>query len=456
MARYFGRRALCSQAIAAGALVFAAGALPACSSPEGTASDTSSGSDSKVGDATSEVSQSDGGSDSKVDTGDTASGNSVLTPRPLRFEENLFGIWGSSPSDMWIVGQGGRLLYWNGKVLLPRDSGTTADLYGVGGTGPSDVWFVGSKAKALHWNGATVADQSPPLGDLTLRAVGAAAGGATVLVAGDAGTVYRFQEGGWKPENTKSSFNLRSIAVSSSGNAWAVGDQGVGIKLSGGSWTSQNLPKANVTLRAIALSPAGRWYACGDTGYLAATTAGTWEATLANDTQGRDAYGLWGVSDSEAWAIGQKGVLLHLVGKKWQLDDIAGTYMKDATLRALWGHTGDDLPPAGFAVGDAGSGIRFDPATSTWQDFRAETTADLRQVVAMADGSLYACGTGGAVLKAADRNAPFYDLAAPVTAADLWDCAVSGSTLWVGGEAGLAAMRGSRPPTPRRFSRPNV
>jgi hypothetical protein len=411
----------------------------ACSSESSSKSDATSLADSKLGDSSSEVSQGDAGSDSKVDSGDGSTTKAVLTPRPLRFEENLNGVWGSSPSDMWIVGNTGRLLHWNGKVLLPRNPGTNADLYGAGGTGPSDVWFVGSGGKALHWNGATLSDQSPAVGDLSLRAVGAAAGSATVLVAGDAGTVYRWQEGGWKPENTKSSFNLRSIAVGSSGTAWAVGDQGVGIKLSGGSWTSQALPKANVTLRAVAVSPGGRWYACGDTGYLAATTAGTWEATLANDTQARDTNGLWAVSDTEAWSIGQNGVLLHLMGKKWQLDDIAGTYMKDATLRAMWGHAGDGQPAAGFAVGDGGSGVQFDPITQTWQDFRAETTADLRQVTAMADGSVYTCGSGGAVLRADDRNAPFYDLAAPVTAADLWDCTASGSDLWVGGDAGLAA-----------------
>lgn len=421
----------------------------ACSDPATNASDAkdSAGGDSNSatadvvsgGDATGK----DGtvGSDSGGDglAGDASPTKSVLTPRPLRFEADLFGIWGSAADDVWAVGDKGTILHWNGKVLVPRNSGVTTALRGVGGTGPQDVWFVGDAGKALHWDGKTVADQSPGAGEITLRAVASPPDGSTVLVAGDAGTVYRRQEGAWKPEATKATFNVNSLAMAGGGQGWAVGDQGQALKLSGGVWSAQSLPKANTALRAVARSPAGRWYACGDQGYLASTQAGAWEATLANDTLSRDVTGLWAKSDSEAWAVGKLGLLLHMVGGKWLLLDIDGTYMKQASLRALWGISPDGGIAEAYAVGDKGSGLRFDAATSKWQDFRAETTSDLRQIVAMADGAVVACGTGGAVLRAADATAPFYDLAAPITAADVWDCAAVGDTLWIGGSDGVAA-----------------
>lgn len=423
----------------------------ACSDPVTSSPDASSAKDGAVAETSADggdtASSADSSGDAQQDSGsaDTAIGAGVLTPRPLRFEQDLLGIWGSGPNDVWAVGDKGLILHWNGKILVPRASGVDTALRGVGGSSPSDVWFVGDKGRALHWDGLSLSDKSPGNLEFSLRAVAAPEDGATVLAAGDAGTIYRYQEGAWQLDLTKASFDLHSLAMAGAGQAWAVGNQGQALKLSGGLWATVSLPQTCsgskcATLHAVARSPGGRWYACGDLGYLAATSGGTWEATLANDTQSRDVYGVWAVSEMEAWAVGQLGVLLHLVGKKWQLDDIAGTYMKQATLRALWGTSPvNALATVAYAVGDKGAGIRFDEKTGKWLDFRAETTSDLRQIVAMADGSLVACGTGGAVLRAADATAPFYDLAAPVTAADLWDCAAVGESLWVAGDAGLAA-----------------
>ena len=433
--------------------VLSASLLLACSSepdakdadakaPGLDANNLADGADGATGSDTSGSDLADG-----VAPGDVAVAG-LLQPRPLRFDEDLRAVWGSSAADVWIVGAKGRILHWNGKTVAPRDSGTTKNLNGVWGRGPSDVYIAGDGV-ILRWDGQQITDITPksPI-NAVYRTVHAPLNGSALIVAGDKGVVVRrTPDGQWKEEVTGSNLDIQSIAAVDSGLLWAVGPQGQALKLSGGSWSTTAMPKANKTLRAVTAAPAGRLFAAGDGGYLAATDQGTWTATLANDPDSRDVEALWAPTDDEAWAIGTKGVLLHYVGKKWQLEDIAGTYMKTRTFRGMWGTTGNKDVRVGFAVGDGGAGVRLtppacegQPACTTppaWQDFRAETVADLNSVAAAADGTIFACGQAGLLLKAASLDAPMYDLAAPVTGADLYDVSSEG---WAVGQGGVVVF----------------
>jgi hypothetical protein len=55
----------------------------------------------------------------------------------------LVGVWGSSSSDVFVVGNEGTILHYNGSAWGPMTSGITTDLYGVWGSSSSDVFAVG-------------------------------------------------------------------------------------------------------------------------------------------------------------------------------------------------------------------------------------------------------------------------------------------------------------------------
>lgn len=59
----------------------------------------------------------------------------------------LYDIWPSSASEVWMVGERGTVLRYDGikfdQKFLPAGCETT-DLYGVWGSGPGDVWIVGA------------------------------------------------------------------------------------------------------------------------------------------------------------------------------------------------------------------------------------------------------------------------------------------------------------------------
>ena len=74
------------------------------------------------------------------------------TPPPIT-TNNLRGLWGSGPNDVWAAGDKGTILHFDGKAWALSPSGTTEDLTCITGTGPTNVYISGQKGAILHWDG---------------------------------------------------------------------------------------------------------------------------------------------------------------------------------------------------------------------------------------------------------------------------------------------------------------
>src|SRR5215471_3192625 len=84
---------------------------------------------------------------------------------PLPSGTTFGGVWGSSSNDVWVTGQAGTLLHWDGSTWAPFEGGAVLDNFlNVWGSGPNDVWAVGTGygdpccellAPILHWDGAS-------------------------------------------------------------------------------------------------------------------------------------------------------------------------------------------------------------------------------------------------------------------------------------------------------------
>ena len=95
-----------------------------------------------------------------ADPATTAGGWRLESPLPTGYALN--GVWGSSASDVWAVGDAGTIVHWNGAVWATVASGTKKDLKAIWGSGASNVWAVGVAGTILHWNGsAWTAETSP-------------------------------------------------------------------------------------------------------------------------------------------------------------------------------------------------------------------------------------------------------------------------------------------------------
>jgi hypothetical protein len=74
----------------------------------------------------------------------------------------LNGVWGSSSTDVFVVGRFGMILHYDGTSWSAMSSGTTDSLLGVWGSSNTDVFAVGSSGTILHYSGDTT---EPPESD---------------------------------------------------------------------------------------------------------------------------------------------------------------------------------------------------------------------------------------------------------------------------------------------------
>ena len=65
----------------------------------------------------------------------------------------LYGVWGTSATNVFAVGAGGRILHFDGSSWSSMTSPTGARLSRVSGSGPNDVWAAGDTV-LLHFDGS--------------------------------------------------------------------------------------------------------------------------------------------------------------------------------------------------------------------------------------------------------------------------------------------------------------
>lgn len=73
----------------------------------------------------------------------------------------LEDIWGSAPDDVFAVGDGGTIIYYDGTSWTPMTSGTNNQLFGVWGSSSADVYAVGEMGTILHYDGAAWNPEAP-------------------------------------------------------------------------------------------------------------------------------------------------------------------------------------------------------------------------------------------------------------------------------------------------------
>lgn len=176
----------------------------------------------------------DAGADGGADAGPTVSWEAVAG------EGNVHGIWGSSPTDLWIVADNSERNGWEkgltrhgvaggkgGFAWTSVDSQSTVVLQAIWGSSKDDVWAVGDK-----------------------------------------GTIRRMKSGAtrWEIVASPTTENLRALWGTAANDVWAVGDSGTILHFDGTSW------KTSEAAFGLGLKP--------------------------------DLYGVWGSSANDVWIVG--------------------------------------------------------------------------------------------------------------------------------------------------------
>lgn len=108
----------------------------------------------------------------------------------------LRDIGGTAANDIWVVGNGGTILHYDGTQWTQVTSGTTADLVSVSVRGPDDVWATGQGAVVLHRDSQGWKIVYPAQGSYLYRQIAGISPTEALVIESVSGVVYRVTTAG--------------------------------------------------------------------------------------------------------------------------------------------------------------------------------------------------------------------------------------------------------------------
>ncbi|MCA9673104.1 MAG: hypothetical protein KC503_46245 [Myxococcales bacterium] len=293
--------------------------------------------------------------------------------------ENLYGLWGSAPDNVFAVGEVGAILRWDGRRWTPMTSGTSKALYNVWGRSATDVYAVGRDGTMLHYDGTRWSAMTSG----TTQSIYGIHGTASVLFAvGNKGLVMRHD-----------------------GQSWTVGQSG------------------NRALYNVWAASDGEAFAAGDAGRIVRYAAGQWQAMTSGTP--RNLSGVWGTSPTNVYVVGTLGTALHYDGNGWTLLNTG----LGAAMQTITGNSATDMT----AIGLFGRVVHFDG--TTWTETKVTSTTKFHGLW-VAPGHTFVSAEGGALFY--DSGSGFASTGATITDTliSVWRDATSGEAYAVG-ESGL-------------------
>jgi hypothetical protein len=148
--------------------------------------------------------------------------------------------FGFSDRDVFVVGNRGTILHWDGTRFAVEDSGTHEDLWGVWGSAPDDLWavggsgFPGATATLLHrdatgWSPVALPELSRPHVRALFKVWGT--GASDVWVVGQRGTLLHFDGTRWEERPSGVGDDLIAVWGAAPDRVAFVGGRGNGVLL---------------------------------------------------------------------------------------------------------------------------------------------------------------------------------------------------------------------------------
>ena len=364
------------------------------------------------------------------DCGPCEGGWTTLMREPEWSQVSYEGIWGSSASNIFFVGENGTIRHHDGVMWKTMVSGTTTTLRSVWGSSATDVYAVGYSGTLLRFDGVSWS-KIPGLQD-PLQHLGVWASARTNVYVVGVQHALRYDGKHWKSAGTgndKAHFDSihgtgpNNIYMSDpdgwihhfDGKSWSKSN--TGGKASQAVWSSSSTNVYVLSQDKIFHGDGSKWqvaythpqklyYYYGIWGSshtdifvvgggfsstsgapIAHYDGSSWQVTITKQT--RTLSGVWGSSHSDVYAAGSEAVVLHFDGKTWkQRAEIRPT----RNHRAVRARSAKEV----HVVGDRGSTLRYD---GSWSTVPNVSSADLHALWGDGKGNLLAAGQRETVLR---------------------------------------------------------
>lgn len=244
---------------------------------------------------------------------------------------DLVGVWGTSDSNIFTVGNAGAIFHFDGKEWKQQESYVNKTLYCVRGIAPDTVFACGVEGAILKYEkGAWKVMDSGTMKNLSSIWFASPKKG---YAAGFEGTILRYDGNEWKQavDPKKINYiNISDIWGFSEDNIYVVGDLGVIYHFNGRDW--KKIPTPTTKWLLCSWGPDKHNLFVGAEDGLILHVDGE-KVTQMDAGTITCIFGLWGSSGSNVYGIaGDGGAIIHFDGKSWRQIGAADGYLCD-----IWG-----------------------------------------------------------------------------------------------------------------------
>lgn len=229
----------------------------------------------------------------------------------------LVWVFGFGPSQVYAVGVDGAFIEYDGSTWAAKDPGTTEDLWGIWGRSPSDLWIVGGSIGAgepvlIHYDGDTFSDvgvdpEENPAGARALFKVWGI--GSKTFAVGQNGLILELSGEAWVsvPAGVEADEDFVSLWGTSESNIVVVGGRSNSqiARYDGSEFETVSQADLGGT-SAVFMADESFAYVGGSPGYVGQFSRRDAIVTVDVETDW-DIHGLWGDENGTVYAVGGIG-----------------------------------------------------------------------------------------------------------------------------------------------------
>ncbi|MBI4421209.1 MAG: fibronectin type III domain-containing protein, partial [Gemmatimonadetes bacterium] len=251
---------------------------------------------------------------------------------------NIRGVWGTSPSNVYVVGEQGAIRRYDGSSWSTITSGATITLLGLWGSSANDIYAYGGGAALPHYDGSSWT----VLSNLPGSHITAMWGDAPyhIHAAVDGNRMFTFDGSTWTERATLGQ-QVNAIWGSASNHVIAVGNAGSLHLFDGNSWSPMASSGSWPDLNAVWGTAFNDVYAVGAGGTIIRYAGATWSRMVSNTTERLNA--IYGSGTPDIYAVGNEGTILRYDGASW-LPMPSGT---NQALHGVFGNSTSGMITAG-------------------------------------------------------------------------------------------------------------
>jgi len=224
--------------------------------------------------------------------------------------DDLYGIWGSSPSDVYACGTNGIILHYNGKTWSPMVSNSAVIFTRIWGSSPSDIFAVATLGAIQHYDGKTWSGMTITVPVNWFYDVWGMSS-SDVFAVGGGGTILHYDGNAWTNMSSGTTNTIADIWGSSPSNVFAVGFGDTILHYDGSTWSSMTSGTTALLTGIWGDSPSDI-FVVGSGGFILHYDGNAWSSLPGGSTT--NFYSDWGTSSSDVFAMGTDGTIWHYSG----------------------------------------------------------------------------------------------------------------------------------------------